>query len=325
MMSLCLALGHEIHANLTYSKGDPTMNKTVRRAELGDMPEIIRMLEALHQMHYDHRPDLVLDTLNVDEIQENFENEDYRFFVSINETGDITGIAYLWNYVGYFIFVKDLYVDPQYRGQGYGALLLEAAKQWAVEEGYSTYQLGFHYFNQKALGFYERVGMKKTKCTLEFNISESKSTSPPPNIRAAESADIESIIALLKSESDFMRMYGESEMLVSERGIDMALEEDDRGLCVLTDSTDKITAVLYYIIDEFEDDGNWAEAKVLRILYIHAKSSQEHDYLVEFARRRAVEINCDRMEVEVHPTDTAIDYYKRLGAFEQSYGMVYTL
>ena len=56
------------------------------------------------------------------------------------------------------IYVEDLYVRPQFRGHGYGRVLLEELARTCVERGYGRLEWWVLDWNEPALGFYRGVG-----------------------------------------------------------------------------------------------------------------------------------------------------------------------
>ena len=56
------------------------------------------------------------------------------------------------------IYVEDLYVRPQFRGHGYGRLLLEELARTCVERGHGRLEWCVLDWNEPALGFYRSLG-----------------------------------------------------------------------------------------------------------------------------------------------------------------------
>ena len=56
------------------------------------------------------------------------------------------------------IHLEDLYVLPERRGRGHGALLLAALAQLCVERGYTRLEWEVLDWNAPAIGFYESIG-----------------------------------------------------------------------------------------------------------------------------------------------------------------------
>ncbi|WP_024795511.1 GNAT family N-acetyltransferase [Tomitella biformata] len=79
------------------------------------------------------------------------------------EDGAVVGMALwfltfsTWDGV-HGIHLEDLYVLPERRGQGHGALLLGALAQVCVERGYTRLEWEVLDWNAPAIGFYESIG-----------------------------------------------------------------------------------------------------------------------------------------------------------------------
>ena len=59
------------------------------------------------------------------------------------------------------IEIERLYADPDRKGEGIGKALLDAAKQYALEAGFSHIWLGVWEHNTNAIAFYEHLGFKQ--------------------------------------------------------------------------------------------------------------------------------------------------------------------
>jgi GNAT superfamily N-acetyltransferase len=56
------------------------------------------------------------------------------------------------------IYLEDLYVDPKYRGQGWGFKLLQTLAQICVDRGYPRFQWWVLDWNQPSIEFYKAHG-----------------------------------------------------------------------------------------------------------------------------------------------------------------------
>lgn len=61
------------------------------------------------------------------------------------------------------LWVEDVFISKDYRGQGWGHKLLEALKTWAGERGASRVQLLADRENTPALAFYQKKGWQTTR------------------------------------------------------------------------------------------------------------------------------------------------------------------
>jgi GNAT superfamily N-acetyltransferase len=80
-----------------------------------------------------------------------------------NEAGDVQGFA-LWflNYSTWEgvhgIYLEDLYVTPDSRGEGHGKALLQYLADTAVERGYARVEWSVLDWNEPSINFYRKLG-----------------------------------------------------------------------------------------------------------------------------------------------------------------------
>ena len=70
-------------------------------------------------------------------------------------------------FIGMKCYLDDLCVDKQYRGQGIGKKLYGYAIEKAKEFGCYHLTLNVWHLNENAIKFYEKLGMKPLKTTME--------------------------------------------------------------------------------------------------------------------------------------------------------------
>jgi GNAT superfamily N-acetyltransferase len=56
------------------------------------------------------------------------------------------------------IYLEDLYVTPEQRGNGLGKKLLETLAQECVAKGYTRFQWWVLNWNEPSIGFYKKLG-----------------------------------------------------------------------------------------------------------------------------------------------------------------------
>jgi GNAT superfamily N-acetyltransferase len=76
------------------------------------------------------------------------------------------GIALYYRTVNTFrgqigMFLEDLFVEPDLRGQGIGHALLSHLAQMAIDRGYNMIQWSVLNWNEPSLKFYDRIGAVK--------------------------------------------------------------------------------------------------------------------------------------------------------------------
>lgn len=86
--------------------------------------------------------------------------------IARNRNGLIIGVLFgLTDYV-YWLYVTDLGVDRDYQGQGIGSRLMKTAHTIAGgEKDIAVYLIA----NEKAIPFYEKLGMKKADDVMQYN------------------------------------------------------------------------------------------------------------------------------------------------------------
>ena len=150
----------------------------IRRAEANDLEGVRALLFQVNQIHADGRPDLFksggikytdeeLLSIFQDDLRPVFVCvEDSRLlgyaFCILEETKETTSLRPVRT-----LYLDDLCVDQHARGRHIGTLLYDQVLRTAREEGCARVTLHAWCFNEKALGFYEKMGMKPLYTTME--------------------------------------------------------------------------------------------------------------------------------------------------------------
>ncbi|MFF1253414.1 GNAT family N-acetyltransferase [Pseudarthrobacter sp. NPDC058329] len=133
----------------------------IRPATPQDVPAILRMIHEL--AHYEKEPDAVRNTPEM--LEQVLFSSNPRVFAAMaeNDTGEVRGFA-LWflNYSTWEgvhgIYLEDLYVSPEARGEGHGKALLQHLAGIAVENGYARVEWSVLDWNEPSINFYRRLG-----------------------------------------------------------------------------------------------------------------------------------------------------------------------
>ena len=85
--------------------------------------------------------------------------------VARNENGTVVGVLFGLTDFAYWLYVTDLGVDRAYTGQGIGKQLMKTAHSIAGgEKDIAVYLIA----NENAVGFYEKLGMKKSMDVMQY-------------------------------------------------------------------------------------------------------------------------------------------------------------
>ena len=89
--------------------------------------------------------------------------------VARDQTGTVVGVLFGLTDFAYWLYVTDLGVDRAYERQGVGTLLMKTAHRIAGgEKDIAVYLIA----NEKAVPFYEKLGMKKADDVMQYNHAE---------------------------------------------------------------------------------------------------------------------------------------------------------
>jgi ribosomal protein S18 acetylase RimI-like enzyme len=64
-------------------------------------------------------------------------------------------------------YIKNIYVAPELRGQGYGRLLLATAEEWLRHRGSQKVSLDVSVCNERAVRFYQAMGYQTTRYRMD--------------------------------------------------------------------------------------------------------------------------------------------------------------
>lgn len=152
---------------------------TVRRAELKDIPKIGELLVQVCAVHAKGRSDLFnmgARKYNDTELQEIIRDDSRPVFVACSESDEALGYAFcvFQQHSGEgaltavkTLYIDDLCVDENLRGQHIGSFLYEYVKSFAKEQGCYNVTLNVWACNESAMKFYEKCGMNVQKIGME--------------------------------------------------------------------------------------------------------------------------------------------------------------
>lgn len=151
----------------------------IRRAKEKDIPGINRLLRQVLLIHHNGRPDLFkadAKKYTDKELLALLHNEKKPIFVAVDETDEVLGYAFcvMQQHIGNEIltdvrtlYIDDLCVDEESRGQHIGKDLYEYVISYAKEQGFYNVTLNVWALNEGAMRFYESCGLTPQKIGLE--------------------------------------------------------------------------------------------------------------------------------------------------------------
>ena len=152
----------------------------IRKAEERDIPRIMELLGQVLQIHADIRPDIFIPSTTkytVDELKELLKNKEKPIYIAANEADVCVGYAFCQlqeqpfsnNMVQFkSLFIDDLCVDQQARGQHIGESLFEYVKNEAKRMNCYEITLNVWAGNASAEKFYEKMRMKTKERQMEY-------------------------------------------------------------------------------------------------------------------------------------------------------------
>lgn len=160
------------------------MKLVSRPATINDHNGIAHITGDVLALHADALPDqfqTTADSLPVNHFHAAFETSDSGFLVA-ERTGEIVGYAKL--HVRHapdapmlvprrYAFLDEIGVLTTEQGKGIGRQLIDAAVQWAHEQGLDRIELNVHEFDGSAIGFYERLGFTTFSRVMALSFDKS--------------------------------------------------------------------------------------------------------------------------------------------------------
>ena len=152
---------------------------SIRRTCDEDIDRIEELLEQVRAVHHDIRPDLFRDKgvkYGPYQLKQMISDRKYVLFSSVDDNGVVEGytICIVQEHVGdgalndmKTLYIDDLCVDERCRGKHIGKGLYEHVLEYARENGFYNVTLNAWNGNDRAVGFYERCGMKVQKYGME--------------------------------------------------------------------------------------------------------------------------------------------------------------
>lgn len=156
----------------------------IRKAEEKDILKIIELLGQVLQIHADIRPDIFIPgttKYTEEELKAILKEEEKPIYVAVNEEDVCIGYAFCQiqeqpfsnNMVPFkSLFIDDLCVDQQIRGQHIGENLFEYVKSEARKLNCYEVTLNVWTGNTSAEKFYEKMGMRTKERQMEYILKD---------------------------------------------------------------------------------------------------------------------------------------------------------
>lgn len=152
----------------------------IRRAQVKDIPAIIKLLSEVLEIHASIRPDIFkpgTTKYTNDELAKLIKDDQKPIYVAVNDEDEVLGYVFTQlqeqpfstNMVQFkSIFIDDLCVDSAARSQGVGRALLDFVKEEGKRLGCYEITLNVWAGNDSAIRFYEKNGLKTKETTMEY-------------------------------------------------------------------------------------------------------------------------------------------------------------
>ena len=151
----------------------------IRRAKENDIPDVLRLLVQVCKVHHNGRPDLFkgpATKYTAEQLKEIFRDDRRPVFVLTNEDDKVLGYAFCV-YQEHFgdniltdirtLYIDDLCVDEDCRGQHIGKQLYEYVLDYARKNGFYNVTLNVWNCNESAMKFYQKCGLVPQKVGME--------------------------------------------------------------------------------------------------------------------------------------------------------------
>lgn len=151
----------------------------IERAQIKDMEGINKLLKQVLMVHHNGRPDIFkadVKKYTDEELAAIIEDDSKPIFVARDAAGAVLGYAFCvyQQYVNNNIltdvktlYIDDLCVDEELRGQGVGKQLYDYVLAFAKEQSFYNVTLNVWSCNEGAMQFYEKCGLKPQKVGME--------------------------------------------------------------------------------------------------------------------------------------------------------------
>lgn len=150
----------------------------IRYAEERDYPEVENLMQQVHRLHVQWRPDIYKNAETV------LTKEEFKMAVAekqlliAEKDGTAAGLLlFVERYIQgenlmpkKVLFVDAMAVDEKYRGQGLGHEFFDYLKKLVKEKGFDSIELQVNARNEAARSMYENYGFTEKSINMELNL-----------------------------------------------------------------------------------------------------------------------------------------------------------
>jgi GNAT superfamily N-acetyltransferase len=149
------------------------INLEIKKATLSDIPTIKNFIMELAIYEKLENEVVVTDELLIENI---FTNPIAHCVLAFENDTPIGFALYFYNYSTFIgrkgLYLEDLYVQPNYRGKGYGKKILLHLVQIAKSKHCGRIEWSVLKWNKPAIDFYDRIGAEAMKEWMVYRLDE---------------------------------------------------------------------------------------------------------------------------------------------------------
>ncbi len=154
------------------------MEIKIRKIEEKDFDKVETLLKEVKELHRKLRPDIFSpkeSKYSKEEIKEIMESDDKGIFVAVNDNNEVVGYSFYEIQIpkgdqlvhNKTLYIDDLCIDHNFRGNGIGTKLYEHTLKYAKEINCYSLTLNVWYDNKNALNFYKKIGLTPQRIEME--------------------------------------------------------------------------------------------------------------------------------------------------------------
>lgn len=144
---------------------------TIRKAQRQDVPVVLQLIKELAE--YEKEPDAVEATEEI--LEQSIFDKQQANVVLLEEGGQTIGfVLYFFNFSTWRgkagLYLEDLFVRPEFRGRGYGKLLLSYLANQAQNNDCPRFEWIVLDWNTPSINFYKAMGAKPLDTWTVFRL-----------------------------------------------------------------------------------------------------------------------------------------------------------